>query len=558
MNDVTLARFSDGTQPPARVDGGASSMTVTSARAVATCRDQFAGLLASSHPRCGALSPARAVAANSPLMHSWWRAWVLGPARPFVLALEPCPQDTPGDAGEEGEEGDWPGPSSLTVWFRVSPATLGVFGGLREMARPGDGDADSRWVAPDACVSEGSEGGRSSMDVLRPPSMARVACVADNLGKFMYDVNAKWLVMLEFPHCGNGEWLTVKSMEPSRGAGGCGDFCGAEAYAGVSVPYSLRPTEGYHDYMIMNPANPDEALIMTLEAANRVSFVLVDVAQTHATHRLVVLCSTRCSLPPQVTHIAPITRKRNGDVVFVVTSRSITPPSSPVFWIEASTGASTMMTPECTSIAQVSSSLFSLWFRDPASSSRVELWDCNDAAKPLRVVDCTGLSINRSNQLPQVVGGTTAARRFRGRYLIPAVCDLGLQVCVISCDAARQHIIIASVSYKWLLGLRHSRNTSHPQSPRHRQFLYPGLNVLLLQYFRNCILMGNMIGGFTPINSIKHYILPRGYANCFSDPSCNKKYAGMTSIRVVSFLLVADTFHIPLDDSLVVQPGLEG
>ncbi|KAH3732276.1 hypothetical protein Pelo_16891 [Pelomyxa schiedti] len=397
MNEVTLGQFSGGTQPPVAVGGGAFPVTGgTSARAVATCRDQFAGLLASSHPRCGALSPARAVAADSPLMHSWWRAWVLGPARPFVLVLDQCPQHPRGD------EGDWPRSRSLVVWFRVSPATLGLADGPREMVRPGARD-DSRWVAPDVCVSEGSEGRRSSsMDVLRPPSMARVARVADNLGKFVSDVNAKWLVMLEFPRCGK-ECLTVKSMEPSRAVGGCDDFRGAEAYAGVSVPYSLRPGGSYHDWVMMNPANPDEALIMTLTlAGNRVSFVLVDVAQTHATHRLVVLCSTSCSLPPPVTRISPITRKRNGDVVFIVASRTYTPLSSPVFWIEASTGATTMMTPDCTSVAQVSSSLFSLWFRDPASSSRVELWDCNDAAKPLRVVDCTAFSINRSNQLPQV------------------------------------------------------------------------------------------------------------------------------------------------------------
>ncbi|KAH3764959.1 hypothetical protein Pelo_3175 [Pelomyxa schiedti] len=60
--------------------------TLTRTQIRATCQDQFAALLASSHPRCGAASPARHLAAVSPLMRHLWAAAVVAPARWFVLA----------------------------------------------------------------------------------------------------------------------------------------------------------------------------------------------------------------------------------------------------------------------------------------------------------------------------------------------------------------------------------------------------------------------------------------------------------------------------------------
>ncbi|KAH3714602.1 hypothetical protein Pelo_18888 [Pelomyxa schiedti] len=85
-----------------------------------------------------------------------------------------------------------------------------------------------------------------------------------------------------------------------------------------------------------------------------------------------------------------------------------------------------------------------------------------------------------------------------GWYLIPPVCDLGLQVCVISCDAARQHIIIASVSYKSATRAIHNPHDTG-------NFYIHGSTCFYSSIFGTAVLMGNMIGGFTPINSIKHY-----------------------------------------------------
>ncbi|KAH3723129.1 hypothetical protein Pelo_18168 [Pelomyxa schiedti] len=329
--------------------------------------------MASSLPRCGARSPARHVSSDAPLMRSWWRRFVLEPSRPFVLVMDKhnwdhlqddSDDETCSGSGEEDESG------FITVSFGVSPVTLGLTHGPRELLVARVGNTDRKWVAPDLCMSVVTDDYGTSMALLAPPSWEQ------------------WLVLLEY--LASGEFITIKSTRLR---------CGTDGASGVGVPFPLRPVERAHDYVVMNPAIADEALIMRTTPGGGVNFVLFDVAQTTSSRQLSVLFSAHCSVTSALTIPVAITRKRTGEVVFIVTVRFFGAPYTCACWVEASTGQSKEITSsECTTISQVSSSLFGLWF----SSLRFELWDCNNPAKPLRNVDCTAMNLNirKFPQLP--------------------------------------------------------------------------------------------------------------------------------------------------------------
>ncbi|KAH3758313.1 hypothetical protein Pelo_9885 [Pelomyxa schiedti] len=333
----------------------AVSAAITSTVAIATCGSQFGALMASSLRRCGARSPARHVAADAPLMRSWWRRFVLEPSRPFVLVMgrgyqegdDDRVRDADWDSGEEEQ-------TCVTLSFGVSAVTLGVTREPRAVPSCEGSIGDYKWVAADLCM---------------------------HLRGYTHGVNAKWLVILKYLRGVGGQRLTVKSVRGAR----CGSSSGGgSAYSG---PFTLMPADRVHEHVVMNPANADEALIM-FSGPSGVSFVLVDVAQTCDSHKLVVLYSTRCSIPLSgVTLPVAITRKRNGEVVFIVVVEIPTPPYSLVFWIEGSTGQYVGITSECTNVSQL----------------YCELWDCNNPGNPLRNVDYAALD---TRQCLQVVFGS--------------------------------------------------------------------------------------------------------------------------------------------------------
>ncbi|KAH3723128.1 hypothetical protein Pelo_18167 [Pelomyxa schiedti] len=372
------------TQPPP------PSATTTTRIAIATCGSQFGALMAAALPRCGARSPARHVAANAALMLLWWRRFVLEPSRRFVLVLEQHHEDDD-NYDDSDSDGDSDGLPCITLSFGVSPVTLGVTYGPRELMSC-EGTEVHKWAAPDLCVALVTEGAISSLVLLAPPALRQVGCIASGLRGCSYAANGKWLVLLE-PLLGVAvNSLTLKNMR-------CGTDSGvASAYSGV-VPFPLRPADSVRDDIVMNPANADEALIMSV-APSGVSFVLVDVALSSSSHKLAVLCSTRCSIPVVVTVPVAITRKRTGEFVFIVTAQIFTPPYTCAYWVEASTGCSKLMTSKCTEVSQVSSSRFGLWFSSK-DSSVFELWDCDNPGNPLRIVDY--MYLNNSAQV--VCGG---------------------------------------------------------------------------------------------------------------------------------------------------------
>ncbi|KAH3765367.1 hypothetical protein Pelo_2774 [Pelomyxa schiedti] len=386
----------------------AAATPTTGVVAIATCGSQFCALMASSLRRCGARSPARHVAADAPLMRSWWRRFVLEPSRPFVLVI--CKQYERDDDDDDDDYcyyTDCVGGkefSQVTLSFGVSPVTLGVTHGPRELL-PRKWQVGVKWVAPDLCLSEVCENCDQlyeedlySMFLLAPPALEEVGRIADKLRAYMFALNTKWLVLLNYL-LGDAEKKQSLTVKRTRGKYGTSPS-GPSAYSSVTVQFPLRPAASLCYSVVMNPANSDEALI-TYTLPDGYKLVLVDVAQTHSTHSLVVLCSTCCTIPFNLVCTVAITRKISGELVFILTGHRSTTPYGPAYWVEASTGQCRILKPMCTTVSQMSSSLFCLWHQN-TPSLWFELWDCNNPGNPLMTSDLSGLN-NNTNQYNEYV-----------------------------------------------------------------------------------------------------------------------------------------------------------
>ncbi|KAH3714458.1 hypothetical protein Pelo_19032 [Pelomyxa schiedti] len=239
----------------------AQQATITRTQIRVTCHDQLAALLASSHPRCGAASPARHVACVSPLMRHLWAAAVVAPARWFVLAPVIY-----------SEEPSW------CVTFAVSPTTLGVLRGPR--AAPSN--PLSMWLGPRACLA--LERGTG------------------------FDVSSMAL----------GMQITSGTSD----GGGVGGVVVAGTTVAVQLPTWFPKPFGR---AVLNKVDPDEALLQSRsdDGDGTAYFILVDVPLSHSTQSLQVLSVTKSNFPEGLNFVcAPlILRKSSGDPVFATHSK---------------------------------------------------------------------------------------------------------------------------------------------------------------------------------------------------------------------------------------------
>ncbi|KAH3764958.1 hypothetical protein Pelo_3174 [Pelomyxa schiedti] len=190
----------------------------------------------------------------------------------------------------------------------------------------------------------------------------------------------------------------------------------------------------------MSSTNPDEALLWSF-VERRGSFALIDVAQTHATNTLAVLCTTQSVFPLWVTSTdVTIHRKASGEVVYIVasvfplwvTSTDVTihrkasgevvyivavhlpfKGKNSLFKVESTTGTVTQIVSECKHHSRVSSSLFCVGVGD-----EYQLWDCNNTEHALRSVCITG---EGDSDIKQVVGGSGFLFVLRGGNMVSVI-----------------------------------------------------------------------------------------------------------------------------------------
>ncbi|KAH3722785.1 hypothetical protein Pelo_18508 [Pelomyxa schiedti] len=323
------------------------------------CRDQFAALLASSLLRCGAASPARPAASNSPLMLSMWRDFggssscgassSRGPAAEFVISV--------------GPRRGW---ASVAISLSVSPATLGV-------ARPPavahrlDTRQLAKWIGPDEYLWQvrsidataatanyfPREPAPSSVYAFCTPAAAteeeaESATAKSDAGCLITQkegvlqtfarldagiINSKWvvawlwasdyvLVLHRVIHCSDNDRT------------GSGRFeC---VWLGMEAKGSIR--------VVLNQSNPDEALIMSC-INDKAQFTLLDLPMTYNTGRPAVLMSIATQWPREEGVSAVdalkelfIMRNRAGQPVFIYSN------SRAVYYVDSCTGAKNQLT----------------------------------------------------------------------------------------------------------------------------------------------------------------------------------------------------------------------
>ncbi|KAH3743702.1 hypothetical protein Pelo_14907 [Pelomyxa schiedti] len=378
----------------------AQQATITRTQIRATCQDQFAALLASSHPRCGAASPARHLAAVSPLMRHLWAAAVVAPARWFVLAPV------------RFSEASW------CVALAVSPATLGVLRGPEVTPS----HPLSMWLGPGACLAlETGAGPEVQSMALVPaprlvvPGMPQRSAVPDPQGKWarfprgddefvpprgvrytmLLDANYKWVVDC-FGYLGT---LSITKLLHHDAAGGTSAEGGVGVVAGTTVAVQLPTWFPRLGRAVLNKVDPDEALLQSYSNGDCTAyFILVDVPLSHSTQSLQVLSVTKLNFPEGLNSVcAPlILRKSNGDPVFVIPTKR-----NEINLVEASTGVKSLLSSDCfwPCLSQVSASVFCTWH---GSTKSCTMWDCNNSAQPLWTVRSTSEGLC----LKHVVGGS--------------------------------------------------------------------------------------------------------------------------------------------------------
>ncbi|KAH3761012.1 hypothetical protein Pelo_7173 [Pelomyxa schiedti] len=398
----------------------AGHITHTSA-GTGTCRNQFAALLASSLPRCGAASPARLAASNSPLMLSMWRelfaapsaaeAFVvsarLGPhrgGRGSLVAISLCVSTvTLGvvrgpavvhslDRGQQAEK--WIGPNEY-LWQVYSPSMYSprkpVPSGVYAFCCPSSGAAATEEEEAEGSVAATPKSGDSGGggDCLSIQGGGGGGGVLQTFCRLDAGItNSKWVVTWPWE---SGYFLLIHRVHHSQD----NDTSGSGTLEGVRdmIPLGIDARGAIR--VALSWSNPDEALILSCKN-DKAQFTLLDLPMTYSTGRPVVLVSTTTQWPGEdgVEFVVGLLIMKNGagQPVFIYTNRRV------VYHLDPCTGVKTQLTKlkegRCC-FSQVSSSVFCIGLEET-----YELWDCNNVvAQPLL------RAVHSDKRFRQVVGG---------------------------------------------------------------------------------------------------------------------------------------------------------
>ncbi|KAH3723310.1 hypothetical protein Pelo_17984 [Pelomyxa schiedti] len=392
--------------------------------------DQFAALMASSLPRCGALSPARPVCLVAPLARHLWCEWVAGPGCAAVASVTLALVSKGG--GAAGQQ---------SVAFGVSRTTLGVATrGGRVAGTTGD---TVSWAAPGVSLQRTwgmfgaislrlqrrgwgtatttTTGTGTERDGVLRISREGVVCDA---------VNSKWWVTCEREvvrdarggivsasncvtlavtgiHCyTTATATTITTTTSSCETAGLTVPC----TAGIDVPW-VTWEANTRMRMFMNNIFPDEALFaLSCVSTQEVSLTLFDVHQARESRRISVLartsmgtrgmqdgaCSALVAVPSfqgvPVHALVLRRRKTDGSIVFI-----LKPLLGTVYQVEAATGLTTVLSARCSDLSQLSDTMFCIG-RAYGCEKSYELWDCHNAEQPVRC-------FQSSDNFDQVIAG---------------------------------------------------------------------------------------------------------------------------------------------------------
>ncbi|KAH3766704.1 hypothetical protein Pelo_1433 [Pelomyxa schiedti] len=346
---------------------------------------QVAALLMSSHPRCGAHSPARIMSASAPLMSHFWSEIVLAGASAFVLYLESA--DFTDDS------------TPSTVHIGLSRRLLGVtyLQGIDLLHRV-------KCVAPEqVLVPDGNGYALRSLDLqissrnecrdLGNQAQPFVCTFAESeRSPFFAAANSMWLLNARSPAPGS-DHETVMIWELPQ--------CPQEKPV-EPLEFRIPGSDILHSLagVFLSKTVPDEAVVAARNHSHIV-LTLFDVRKTVQSKKLAVLAST--GMLPLSGHrltfgVVLVMRRKTFDMVFIAQTFLCE-----VFAIDPRTGGIRQITEkeehsysEPNNLTQVSSSVFCIWHEKYRS---YELWDCNNIDQPLR-------AINPDDNFDQVVAGS--------------------------------------------------------------------------------------------------------------------------------------------------------
>ncbi|KAH3767442.1 hypothetical protein Pelo_686 [Pelomyxa schiedti] len=395
--------------------------------------DQFRALLMSSHPRCGAQSPARVLfvipqfadtstSSTSTTTSTTPRPTTSSPSSnadsvgvpgsPFLLQVMweflNCGSGGAGfgvTIGVRNNEGVLLGRCVLR--FGVSPLLLGatqpppiiqqsVWGHrwidatrfIRHCTvPPTSGSPPSRKKERYFMVDAGVTG--KEWDV-----HWRDVVMSDRL----WDANRRWWVSVQWSKMTVIDLLRVSAGDGDSGggSGGGGVDCTAASRHSVVVGIPTSSGRSIVEQVEVSKMDPEWALIRSKcegESTNTL-FEVVDVAQTHRSGAYTVLSSTCCSFPFRGIEQFLMRRNNNkGGIssnVWIVKNTRNGPRTPPTLYEveEGINGAPSVATSICnldprTTVCQITRSLFCI---KPPTSLSITVVDCNDTTTPLRVV----------------------------------------------------------------------------------------------------------------------------------------------------------------------------
>ncbi|KAH3732201.1 hypothetical protein Pelo_16967 [Pelomyxa schiedti] len=378
-NLPTTATHSETIQVEAR-PGLAFSVTAHTASGATST---FLAMAASSHGRCGAGSAARPVFSSAHLARLFWDSFFAGSSRVALVVSNP-PGERP--------------PISVLFALRTGVACRGQLlrqPPRREYARcSGLPYGVQRWIAPNVgvevlCEAEG-------LRFTKVPGNPADAVGGRQTGYILTAIpeeaiNSKWAVFVDrSTNCRTliikriGDWVQVPLQDST-----------AEEIVGIDTALVPLPENAYCR-VVFNKMVDDEALLIL--SGETIEITLLDVELTHKSKIVVAVGApvTVCNLDPMFADgDSLVTRKKNGDVVFILSEwKDFCLEYVGLVAVDAKTGNVVHLTGRCSSLTQVSTSVFCVWCSPDHS---YQLWDCNNLEQPL--------STHCDDGFDQVVGG---------------------------------------------------------------------------------------------------------------------------------------------------------
>ncbi|KAH3762290.1 hypothetical protein Pelo_5905 [Pelomyxa schiedti] len=355
-----------------------------------TARHQLLALLASSHPRCGAGSPARQFCSSTTLAQLLWRDHVASRSAAearLTAVLEPR----------------YRAHESWSVSLGVSRSTLGLTSECIECSRTGL----RHWVTPATYLLKGG-----SIGSFRDPFALRR--MTEDRGAVT--VQSKLWCLYGAAPAATHKWCIASGEAPSyyyynTGEPGCSLVIskvepGAESDETAEPPVSVKLTSEIGitvSGVFFNKMVPDEAVVLIKDNWN-VDFTLIDVPKTYKTGRLFMTMSTTTSWVQYHSCGFSFTcdftlimrrEKTDGAVVFIMKPIGYYSCDRIVYQVDSTTGEVKKVTEQCLYLSQISGCLFCTAAAKPTS---YQLWDCNNTDQPLRCIQTDAI-------FDQFVGG---------------------------------------------------------------------------------------------------------------------------------------------------------